>query len=109
MLLPYDVDAFIKDRTANPEPPPEKAVENADRFMRSGFRPTKFFVAGPAGYDSAFAITLADIRELSDIRYAEPVYVLFSGLAMTYELEGPALPVGELVLSLLDDYPGMRR
>ncbi len=109
VLLPYDVDAFIKDRTANPEPPPEKAVENADRFMRSGFRPTRFFVTGPAGYDSAFALTLADVRELSDIRYAEPVYVLFSGLAMTYELDGPAMPDGELVKSLQDEYPGIRR
>ena len=109
VLLPYDVDAFIKDRAANPEPPPEKAVENADRFMRSGFRPTKFFVTGPAGYDSAFALTLADVRELSDIRYADPVYVLFSGLAMTYELDGPAIPDGELVKSLQDEYPGIRR
>ena len=109
VLLPYDVDAFIKDRAANPEPAPEKAVENADRFMRSGFRPTKFFVTGPAGYDSAFALTLADIRDLSDIRYAEPVYVLLSGLAMTYELDGPAMPDGELVKSLQDEYPGIRR
>ena len=109
VLLPYDVDAFIKDRAANPEPPPEKAAENADRFMRSGFRPTRFFVTGPAGYDSAFALTLADVRELSDIRYAEPAYVLFSGLAMTYELDGPAVRDGELVKSLQDEYPGIRR
>ena len=109
VLLPYDVDAFIKDRAANPEPLPEKAAENADRFMRSGFRPTRFFVTGPAGYDSAFALTLADVRELSDIRYAEPAYVLFSGLAMTYELDGPAVRDGELVKSLQDEYPGIRR
>src|SRR5262245_1003893 len=109
VLLPYDVDAFIKNRAANPEPPPERAVDNADRFMRSGFRPTKFFVTGPAGYDSAFALTLADVRDLSDIRYAEPVYVLLSGLAMTYELDAFALPDGELVKSLQDDYPGIRR
>jgi hypothetical protein len=109
VLLPYDVDAFVKDRVANPDPSPEKAVENADRFMRSGFEPTKFFVTGPAGYDSAFALTLAGVRELSDIRYADPVYVLFSGLAMTYELDGPAMPEGELVKSLQDEYPGIRR
>ncbi|HET7805072.1 MAG TPA: peptidoglycan DD-metalloendopeptidase family protein [Pseudolabrys sp.] len=109
VFLPYDVDAFIKERAANPEPAPEKAVENADRFMRSGFRPTKFFVTGPAGYDSAFALTLSDVRELSDIRYADPVYVLLSGLAMTYELDGPPLPDGELVKSLQDEYPGIRR
>ena len=109
VLLPFDVDAFIKDRTTHPEPPPDKAVENADRFMRSGFRATKFFVTGPAGYDSAFALTLADVPELSDIRYAEPVYVLFSGLSMTYELDGPAMPDGELVKSLQGEYPGIRR
>src|SRR5262245_64409040 len=109
VLLPYDVDGFIKDRAANPEPPPEKAVDNADRFMRSGFRPTKFFVTGPAGYDSAFAITLADIRELSDIRYAEPAYVLFSGLAVVYELGSFALPNGEVVKSLQDADPVIRR
>jgi len=109
VFLPYDVDAFIKDRAANPEPPQENAVENADRFMQSGFRPTKFFVTGPAGYDSAFALTLADNRELSDIRYVEPVYVLFSGLAMTYELDGRAMPEGEIVKSLQDKFPGIRR
>jgi hypothetical protein len=54
-------------------------------------------------------MTLADVRDLSDIRYAEPVYVLFSGLAMTYELDGPAMPDGELVKSLQDEYPGIRR
>lgn len=109
VLLPFDVDAFIKDRTTHPEPPPDKAVENADRFLRSGFRATKFFVTGPAGYDSAFALTLADVPELSDIRYAEPVYVLFSGLSMTYELDGPAMPDGELVKSIQGEYPGIRR
>src|SRR5262245_2112052 len=107
VFLPYDVDAFIKDRAANPEPPQEKAVENADRFMQSGFRPTKFFVTGPAGYDSAFALNVADVRELSDIRYAEPVYVLFSGLAMTYELDGRAMAEGEVVKSLQDKFSGI--
>lgn len=105
VLLPFDVGALIKDRSANPEP----AVENADRFMQSGFRSTKFFMAGPAGYDTAFALTVADVRDLSDIRYAEPVYVLLSGLAMIYELDGPAIPEGELVKSLQDEYPGIRR
>ncbi|HEY7228847.1 MAG TPA: M23 family metallopeptidase [Pseudolabrys sp.] len=109
VLLPYDVDAFIKDRANNPDPAPEKTVENADRFLRSGFRATKFFVTGPAGYDSAFALDLSSISELSDIRYAEPVYVLFSGFGMIYSLDGPAMPEGELVKSLQSEYPGIRR
>jgi murein DD-endopeptidase MepM/ murein hydrolase activator NlpD len=109
VLLPYDVEAFIKDRATHPEPPPEKAVETADRFLRSGFRATKFFVTGPAGYDSAFALTPSDTPGFSDISYAEPVYVLFSGLSMIYELDGPAMPEGGVVKSLEDDYPGIRR
>lgn len=109
VLLPYDIDGFIRNRAENPDPPPDKALELADRFMRSGFQATRFFVTGPAGYDSAFALALADIPELSDIRYADPVYVLFSGLRVIYELDGPPLPEGEPVKSLEGDFPGIRR
>jgi len=106
VLLPFDVGGFANDRAANPDQPADKAVE---AFIRSGFRATKFFVPGPAGYDSAFALKLADVRDLSDIRYADPVYVLFSGFSMTYQLDGPALPEGELAKGLQDDFPGIRR
>lgn len=109
VLLPFDIDGFAKERAANPDISPDKVAEKADHFMRSGFRATKFFVTGPAGYNSAFALTLSDVAELSDIRYADPVYVLFSGLAATYQLDGPALPEGELVKTLQDDFPGIRR
>jgi murein DD-endopeptidase MepM/ murein hydrolase activator NlpD len=109
VLLPFDVEGFAKDKAANPDLTPDKLMEKADRFMRSGFRATKFFVTGPAGYDSTFALTLADVSELSNIRYADSVYVLFSGLAATYQLDSPALPEGELVKSLQDDFPGIRR
>ena len=105
VLLPFDVDGFAKDLAANPGQPPDKAAESADRFMRSGFRPTKFFLTGPAGYDAAFALTLADVSELSDIRYADPVYVLFSGLGMTYELDGPALPERRIGKSATERFP----
>jgi len=68
VLLPFDVEGFAKDKAANPDLTPDKLMEKADRFMRSGFRATKFFVTGPAGYDSAFALALADVAELSNIR-----------------------------------------
>ena len=58
---------------------------------------------------SAFSLALAGVPDLSDIRYAEPVYVLFSGFGMTYQLDGPALPGGELVKVLQNDFPGLRR
>jgi len=109
VVLPFDVDGFAKELVANPGQPPEKITESADRFMRSGFRATKFFLTGPAGYDAAFALNLSDIPELSDIRYADPVYVLLSGFGITYELDGPPLPDGELPKSLQGEYPGIRR
>lgn len=109
VLLPFDIDSFAKELAANPRQPADKAAERADHFMRSGFRATKFFLTGPAGYDAAFALTLADVSELSDIRYADPVYVLFSGLGATYDLDGPSFPEGELVKALQSDFPGIRR
>src|SRR5215470_9785497 len=109
VLLPFDIDGFAKDIAAKPGQPPDQIAASAARFMRADFQPTKFFVIGPAGYDAAFALTLANVPDLSDIRYSDPVYVLFSGLAMTYQLEGPALPEGEPVKSLQDNFPGIRR
>ena len=109
VLLPFDIDGFAKDLAANPGQSPDKIAENADRFMRSGFQATKFFLTGPAGFDAAFGLTLASVPDLSDIRYSEPVYVLLSGLGMTYQLDGLALPEGELVKSLQSDFPGIRR
>lgn len=109
VLLPFDTDGLVKELAANPAQPPDKTAQSAARFMRSGFQATKFFLTGPAGYNSAFSLALAGVPDLSDIRYAEPVYVLFSGFGMTYQLDGPALPGGELVKVLQNDFPGLRR
>ena len=68
-----------------------------DKDVLAGFQPTGFVQAGPAGYDAAFALRTAEVKDLSDIGYREPVYVLMSGLRFTYELDGPALPSGEPV------------
>jgi murein DD-endopeptidase MepM/ murein hydrolase activator NlpD len=109
VLLPFDIDGFAKEIAAKPGQPPDQIAASAARYMRADFQPTKFFLTGPAGYDAAFALTLANVPDLSDISYSDPVYVLFSGLAMTYQLEGPALPDGEPVKSLQDNFPGIRR
>lgn len=80
-----------------------------DKDVLAGFQPTGFFQAGPAGYDAAFTIRTADIGDLSDIRYREPVYVLMSGLRFTYDLGGPALPDGQPVKELDALFPGITR
>ncbi|MCK9914008.1 peptidoglycan DD-metalloendopeptidase family protein [Microbacteriaceae bacterium K1510] len=80
-----------------------------DKGTLAGFQPTGFFQAGPAGYDAAFSLRTADIGDLSDIRYRDPVYVLMSGLRFTYDLDGPALPEGQPVKDLDALFPGITR
>ena len=77
--------------------------------LRAGFTATPFFQAGPAGYDAAFEIKPSDVQELSDIAYAEPVYVLLSGFRITYVLDGPPLPATRPVKDLEAAFPGIRR
>ena len=107
VLLPLDVAGLRKEIAANPalRLPPEAA----DRFVQAGFSATKFFQAGPAGYDASFAIRTAEVKDLSDIDYAEPVYVLLSGFRFTYTLGGPKLPEASPVKELEDRFPGIRR
>ena len=110
VLLPFDIDGLRKQiESAEAPATGDLAGAAADRFVRGGFHATKFFLAGPAGYDTAFTLRTAEVGELSDIRYREPVYVLLSGLRFTYELGGPALPEGQPVKDLDAQFPGIRR
>jgi hypothetical protein len=109
VLLPIDIEGYRKLRAANPGQAPDAAREAADKFVLGGFRASKFFLAGPAGYDAAFSLRTADVSGLGDIRYRKPVYLLLSGLSMLYDLGGPALPEGEPVKELQDKFPGIRR
>ena len=108
VLLPFDVEAFrkarSKARTANPDQPP-----NAADFVLGGFHASKFFLAGPAGYDAAFSLRVAGVPGLTDIDYRKPVHLLMSGFSMLYDLGGPPLPEGDLVDDLQDKFPGIRR
>ncbi|HEX3442432.1 MAG TPA: M23 family peptidase [Pseudolabrys sp.] len=107
VLLPLDVDGLRKAITADAGQAKTDAA--AGRFIQGGFRASKFFLAGPAGYDSAFSLRTAEVPELSDIGFRDPAYVVFSGFHFVYELGGPTLPAGELVKDLQDAFPGIRR
>ncbi|HZD90846.1 MAG TPA: hypothetical protein VE224_12140, partial [Pseudolabrys sp.] len=74
-----------------------------------GFHASRFFLAGPAGYDAAFSLRTAEVPGLRDIDYRKPVHLLLSGFAMLYELGGPPLPQGEPVKDLEAKFPGIRR
>jgi murein DD-endopeptidase MepM/ murein hydrolase activator NlpD len=100
VLLPLDVESLRKS---------SDSADGIDSLVRASFRATRFFLAGPAGYDTVFALNAADVGDFSDIRYRDPIYILMSGLRFTYDLDGPPLPEGEPVKSLEEKFPGIRR
>ena len=109
VLLPFDVEAYRKARAAHPDQTQDATREAADNFVLADFHASKFFLAGPAGYDAAFSLRVANVPGLTDIDYRKPVHLLLSGFALLYDLGGPALPEGEPVKELQDKFPGIRR
>ena len=102
VLLPFDVAAFARDLADDAGP-----GEN-ERYL-SGFHTARFFYAGPAGYDAAFAIRTSEIAELSDIKFAEPIEVQISGSRLLYQLDTPVAGEGSPVAALEPEFPGIRR
>jgi hypothetical protein len=107
VLLPFDMAAWRKHIAADPSLTP--SADAAERFVQAGFHATPFFDAGPAGYDAVFSIRTNEVKELSDIDYVEPVYVLLSGFRFTYDLKGPPLPEATPVKDLEGQFPGISR
>jgi hypothetical protein len=102
VLLPFDVDAYLRDKAE------DRVKNDADGGYQSGFRFSKFFLAGPAGYDAAFTVRPPDIPALSAVHFSADVEVQISGMTLLYDLgdtgiEQKATPVA------LADFPGLRR
>jgi murein DD-endopeptidase MepM/ murein hydrolase activator NlpD len=101
VLLPFAIGDDIHDRATDDMNPVE-------RYM-SGFEPTRFFQAGPTGYDATFALQTRDVPAFSDIDYRDPVVVQISAFNLLYELP-PAK--GTTILSpgdIAKDFPGITR
>ena len=110
VLLPFDVAAFLRDRTAErPDSPTETAP--APSYLSAnyllGFNAVPFFYPGPAGYDAVVVARAQDMRELG-ISLAEPIYIQIGGSALLYQLDEPMGMIGWPVHGL-DDFPGIRR
>src|SRR5262249_1315772 len=91
VLLPFDVEAWLRDRAAAPPsagPAAAPSPDPADRYF-AGFGRPSFFVPGPAGYDATFRFSVANVPELADIRFGEAADVSISGSLLTYELDPP--------------------
>jgi murein DD-endopeptidase MepM/ murein hydrolase activator NlpD len=101
VLLPFAVADDSNDRRADDVNPVESYL--------SGFQPTRFFHAGPTGYDATFTIRTRDVPALADIDFRHPVMVQISAFNLLYELPGAkgatVLPPGDIA----KDFPGITR
>jgi len=99
VLLPFDVDAFGKDVAAG-----NADATGSDKYF-GRFHPTKFFLPGPAGYDTTF------VAEGFDARFGKPIVVEITGAAFVYALDGPGHIEKELPppKDISDAFPGIRR
>jgi len=102
VLLPVDIASLRKDSETAAE-----SAANSDKYFGE-FRPSKFFLAGPAGYDVTFWI---DPKE-NDFKFQWPlpVEIELGGAAYIYDLE---LPNHQEVFpppkELAEKFPGMQR
>ena len=102
VLLPFDTEALMRDLAAG------TAADGNERYL-AGFQASKFFYPGPSGYDAVFSLRTAEVPELADISYPEPIDVLISGSALLYDLEDPTPPSAAPASALESEYPGIQR
>jgi murein DD-endopeptidase MepM/ murein hydrolase activator NlpD len=111
VLLPFDVESYLRDRTSGQLPTGPEAdpsIDPSDKYF-VGYGHPAFFDPGPAGYDAHFRFSVAGIPELANIRFGEAADVSISGSLLTYELDPPVTTSGTPVPSLEADFPGIRR
>ncbi len=101
VLLPFDVDAFLKDRSDG-----NADVATSDKYF-AGFQPSKFFLPGPAGYDATFFLTPKDAGY--KLRFQKPIMLEISGASFVYDLDGPDHQEVFTPKGLDDKFPGIRR
>jgi hypothetical protein len=102
VLLPFDVEAFRKDTADG-----KSDGASAEKYL-GGFHPSKFFLAGPAGYDANF--TLSSKADGLRSGFDKPILFEISGAAFVYELDPPNHTEKESVPKELEQqFPGIRR
>jgi hypothetical protein len=102
VLLPIDLPAFRKDKD---DGKPDTASSN--KYFGE-FSPSKFFLAGPAGYDATFWITPRDVG--LKFSFPKPVEIEIGGAAYVYDLDDPNhQEVFPPPKELAEKFPGMRR
>lgn len=102
VLLPITIDTFRADAAAErPE------AKTSDQYF-GPFHPSKFFLAGPAGYSATFLLNQGDGG--FKVRYKKkPIQIEITGAGFTYDLDGPdnqqVFPAKDLEAT----FPGIKR
>jgi hypothetical protein len=91
VLLPFDLEAFLRN----------KKGEEAD--YRMGFGAPKFFLAGPAGYNTVFLIPLKTGDKTREVE------ISLSGFGLLYELDERVGGEDKPLAGLSADFPAIRR
>ncbi|MET0278684.1 MAG: peptidoglycan DD-metalloendopeptidase family protein [Pseudorhodoplanes sp.] len=101
VLLPFAIGDYAHDRAADSIGPVE--TYSAD------FQPSKFFLAGPTGYDATFALRPRDVDGLDDIVFREPVVVQLSAFNMLYRLPAARGATLQQPGEIEKEFPGIKR
>ncbi len=101
VLLPIDIDTFRKDVAAG-----SAGVTTSDNYF-GPFRPSKFFLPGPAGYVATFYLNKG--AGGLDVSYPKPVEISITGAAYLYDLDGPDHQEEFPAKDLEDQFPGIKR
>jgi Peptidase family M23 len=103
VLLPFDTDAFLRDRENHPGP-----ADAAPNYL-SGFESVPFFQAGPGGYDAVVTARAADLKDLG-IGFSDRIFVHISGAGVVYELDEPKrMTVWPVSPEIEAEFPGAKR
>lgn len=106
VLLPIDIDALKADSDK-----PESLLEakNSNKYF-GPFRPTQYFLPGPAGYSGSYLLEVGGGPFKVSYK-KKPIEIEFTGAAFTYNLDGPR---HEEVFTpkdkdLVAQFPGIKR
>ena len=99
VLMPFDTAALLRDDA-------QGIVGDAGKYLLPRTSLT-FFFAGPSGYDAVLSVAAQGIG--LDLTFDGRIDVQFTGSALLYALDAPALAETSPVPELGRDFPGIRR
>ena len=101
VLLPINIADYARDRAAG--------SANALDSYAPEFTFTKFFLAGPTGYDAVFSVRTRDVPDFANINFTNPVIIQMSGFNMLYDLPQTKGAIVQQPGDIANAFPGIKR